>query len=455
MRALGNSFRSAVLVKPTAPNSTLLRRVLVWIAGHELWLLAPAVPPLVFPEVVPRLWVIAALVYIAVLWVCRWLASGHISVRTSMDLPIATLLAMLPLSLYASVDLSLSLPKLTGILLGVAVYYAVVNTTQNTGDVRRVLLMLVLAGGAIAVVGLLGTDWTAKFPVLEAVYERLPRLIRRVPHSYAEGAIHPNELGGMMALFVPFLASLSLGLADPEARQRFGQRVRILSQTLIVATLLLTGLTLLLTQSRSAWIGVALALVVIGAVQYPRLRLVLVAGIFLAVALVVYLGTESIGRMIFDVGASTARVGTLDLAGRVEVWQRAIYMLQDFPFTGIGLNTFSIVANILYPFFLIGPDTRVPHAHNLLLQTGVDLGIPGLVAYCGLLATLFLSAGRAARAARSMVARAVPLGLLAGMVAFQVYSLTDAITLGAKPGLVLWAATGLVAALNSRGWVDA
>ncbi len=55
-------------------------------------------------------------------------------------------------------------------------------------------------------------------------------------------------------------------------------------------------------------------------------------------------------------------------------------MLQDFPFTGIGMGTFTQVADRLYPFFLYAPGT-VEHAHNLFLQVGVDLGLPGLIAW--------------------------------------------------------------------------
>lgn len=442
------SIRSAALVRSSDSGSNLLRRVLVWVADHELWLLALATPPLVFPEVVPRHLVIAALVYLAGLWVCRWLARGRISVRTPMDIPILGLLAMLPLSLYASVNLSMSLPKLTGVLLGVAVYYAVVNTAQSARDIRRVTFLLVLGGSVVTLVGLLGTDWTGKFPSLGAIYERLPRVITRLPKVHTEGAIHPNELGGTMALFVPFLVSLALGSTNSAFRRDFDPRGRILFQSLMLTTLLLTGLTLLLSQSRSAWIGVALALLFILAVSYPWLRSVLVAGALLAITLTFYFGTVRIGRMLFDVGASTTQVGTLDLAGRVEVWQRAIYMLQDFPYTGIGLNTFSAVANVLYPFFLIGPDTRVPHAHNLLLQTGVDLGIPGLVAFVGLITAFCFVTWRAAHRAQMPYLRAVSFGLLGSMVAYQIFGFTDTITLGAKPGVALWTMLGLAAALH-------
>ena len=59
-------------------------------------------------------------------------------------------------------------------------------------------------------------------------------------------------------------------------------------------------------------------------------------------------------------------------------------MIQDFPITGIGMGLFTDLADRLYPFFLNAPGS-VTHAHNLFLQIGVDVGIPGLIAW---LATL-------------------------------------------------------------------
>src|SRR5205085_2072334 len=70
---------------------------------------------------------------------------------------------------------------------------------------------------------------------------------------------------------------------------------------------------------------------------------------------------------------------------RAELWSRAMSMLQDFSFTGVGLGMYGKVANVLYPFFLIPPDAEMGHAHNHFLQVAVDLGIPGLVIYTTLL----------------------------------------------------------------------
>ena len=67
-----------------------------------------------------------------------------------------------------------------------------------------------------------------------------------------------------------------------------------------------------------------------------------------------------------------------------------MYALQDFVFTGIGIGNFNLVIPQLYPYITIPPGVDIPHAHNLLLQIGLDLGLPGLIAYLGLLINVFV-----------------------------------------------------------------
>ncbi len=124
-------------------------------------------------------------------------------------------------------------------------------------------------------------------------------------------------------------------------------------------------------------------------------------------------------------------------------------MIQDFPYTGIGLNMFPYVGDAMHPYFLLGPDAKVPHAHNNFLQVAVDLGIPGLVAYLALLAAFCLCAWRVYRRSRRRSIRLLTAGLFSGMLAHQVYGLTGAITLGAKPSFILWIMLGLMAALDN------
>ena len=410
-----------------------------WIAEHELWLLAPAVPALMFPGIVPRTAVVAGLLLVLFLWLVRWVARGYVTVHTPMDIPILGLVAMLPVSLYASVNLQLSFSKLTGIILGVATFYSIVNTLRTRRDIWLMTGLLLLGGVGVSVLSLVGTHWAAKFPALAPIYRRLPQLIRGVTRSPG-GGFHPNEVGGTLILFIPLALSLLLAMV----------RSRWLLTASLSLTLLITVFTFVLTQSRSAFFGLGVALIALGAIRNRWLRLVFGLTVIVGIILLWHFGIERVGHLLLDVSEETVAVGTLTFAGRMEVWQRAVYMIQDFPYTGIGLNTFDLVANVMYPFFLIGPEVQVIHAHNNFLQVGVDLGVLGLVAYLGLLTAFALMAWRIYRYSNDGVLQALAAGLFCGMLAHQVYGLTDAITLGAKPGIVLWAMMGLMAAIDAR-----
>ncbi len=153
----------------------------------------------------------------------------------------------------------------------------------------------------------------------------------------------------------------------------------------------------------------------------------------------------------FDSQVATEALGSdaiNSLEGRVEIWSRALYGIQDFPFTGMGMGTFRRVVPILYPLFTIAPDHDIGHAHNHLLAAGVDLGIPGLIAYLA----LWLGAGamlwQVWHHAREHAHRMLALGLGAGLLAQFTWGMTDSNVLGSKAGFPFWLALGCVAALH-------
>ncbi len=155
-------------------------------------------------------------------------------------------------------------------------------------------------------------------------------------------------------------------------------------------------------------------------------------------------------EMLFDAATTDATFGGLEQ--RVEIWSRAIYMVQDFSFTGVGMGSFGRVADLLYPFFL-APPGQIPHAHNLFLQVAVDLGIPGLLAWLAVLFTVMVAAWQVYRSGRrhphGSYRTALGAGLLASQAALMVHGLTDAVVWGmTKPSVVLWAVWGLALAAH-------
>src|SRR6266511_1352336 len=95
-----------------------------------------------------------------------------------MDLPIFGILALLPISLLASTDWSLSLPKVYGVILGISIFYAVVNAISTISRLELAIMGIILLSISVAFLGLIGTDWTtSKLFSLPWVYGHLPRLI--------------------------------------------------------------------------------------------------------------------------------------------------------------------------------------------------------------------------------------------------------------------------------------
>jgi putative inorganic carbon (HCO3(-)) transporter len=135
------------------------------------------------------------------------------------------------------------------------------------------------------------------------------------------------------------------------------------------------------------------------------------------------------------------------LSDRAEIWSRAIYGIQDFSLTGMGMGTFRYIMPVLYPLFTVSPDVDLGHAHNEWLQAGVDLGLLGLIAFVALQFLSVILAFGAFRQPWPPVMRWMMAGVLAGFIAHGVFGLTDAVSLGAKPGLFFWLLLALTAAV--------
>lgn len=393
---------------------------------------------------------LAGFAALGLLWMVRWWATARLIVTTPMDVPILGILALLPVSLYASTDWSLSLPKVYGIILGIAIFYAVVNAVDTIRRIGIAVVGLVLLSAIVSLLGLVGADWlSAKLFSMSQIYELLPRLIRDVPRSIA-GGIHPNIVGGALTFFIPLLASLFLDRLEFKTLQfvtnaRLAGMVRAAFNPILILSLVLTSSTLLLTQSRGSIAGVAVGLFALALWHNRRfLWAIPLAALGIFVMVQVW-GVGNLAEFLSRIDTP----GGVTLAGRMEAWQRAIYMIQDFPFTGVGIGTFDPVAHILYPFFLVGPDIQIPHAHNMLLEVAVDFGIPGLVLYAALLSGFAFSAWRAYQVV-SRPLRALIVGLACGMLAHQIFGIMDAFMLGTKLGAVMWLFFGLVSALFIR-----
>ena len=418
------------------------------------WLVALAAAPfLTFPTVRPR-WTVVALVVLVVWWMLRWALQREPWPLTPFNGALLLFVLMLLVGIKVSTIPELTLPKAAGLILGFVVFRAVTLAVTRHGLLAVALALFCLIGLGILLIGLLATDWSPKVLALAAVAERIPRIISQLPESQAEG-VSPNQLAGVLAFYAPLSLALLGGV-----RWRRAHPLLVFPASLGgLAFILFTVGGLLLTQSRSGWIGGAvgvLGLLTLAGLSAPRrweqilgMALPLLA-VGIITALVLHIGPERMGELLNggETGGIEKVVGIINMAGRVEIWDRALYAIRDFPFTGCGLGTFRLVARILYPLdpSRVFPDRDISHAHNIFLQTALDLGIPGLIAYLALLVIAGAICWRVARRGDPL-ARPMAIGLASGLLALHAYGMTDALALGSKPAVIFWFALGLVAAL--------
>lgn len=417
----------------------------------ELLLLICAAPALYVPGAFPPLAIVVSLSLLGFGWVWRRWTLGYWMRRTPADWPLFFLFViMLPISLWAApapLREEYSIPRAYILVWNLALFCMVVtHASREEGFYWAIVGGYVASGVLVAAVGFLATPWPNKLPVLSPLLSLLPsRLIERLPG--AESGLNPNQVAGAL-LFVLLPVVMT-------ALQALAGRRWFLSLALMLASLFVGGV-LVATQSRAALLGLAVGLAVMVSLRWHRGPWVLAGGLLMAGALGFFLFRDTIlGLLDVDALAGT-NPETINMAGRVEIWSRAIYGIQDFPFTGMGLGAFREIVRLLYPLFTISPTFDIGHAHNFFLQSALDFGLPGLIAVLAIYLVVAVSLIQLWQRGQWQGRwRLWTAGLIGTLVAQTTYSMVDAVSMGAKPNFLLWYFWALTLALLLLPYVPA
>jgi len=181
----------------------------------------------------------------------------------------------------------------------------------------------------------------------------------------------------------------------------------------LIIGVVMTHLALLLTYTRSAWLGWIVAVAVLLILKWPK---ALAWAVPVGILAISFAPLPFFSRMIssFDVKQSS----NLD---RIRMAEAGVEIIKDYPLLGVG------PANVkeIYPLYRKhdAPRFRIPHLHNNVIQLWAERGVLALVAYL-FFQFLFLREcargwnGSAARFAEVGVAVAVALAS-AGMFEFN------------------------------------
>jgi putative inorganic carbon (HCO3(-)) transporter len=428
------------------------------------WILLLAVTPLFLTIKPEQSWL---LLILPLTWIISLLAKNQPIPKTPINLALLVIAIQVLISLYATYDIAVSLQKVTGVIWGISVFFALVRLSKKRKGVMITTLVFLGGGAGIAVLGLLGIEWpTNKIILFNTLYENIPTLSAILP-GLSDG-FHPNEVGGALTWILPFWLVM---VCWPIFR--FKKIKKSIAPIWIIFLFILNGLllslgslVLLFSQSRSAYIGMAFGLIVMLFVVLPKkLRFVFIILLLIGLGFLLFFILNGQFMIFFnqlfpESGMASMAFSMNTLSGRIEIWSRAIYAIQDFAFTGMGMNTFRTIVNVLYPLQTISADVPIKdigHAHNLFLQVALDLGIPGLIGFIAFYLTSFwmlISSihrlkrksdhGRNDKLITKELFTVISIGLLGGQVAHLVYGMTDAIAFGAKPGILFWVMQSII-----------
>jgi putative inorganic carbon (HCO3(-)) transporter len=430
-----------------------------WILAVGAVLLLPQRFALALPEPLTGAWRPLLIALLLIGWPVRVLAYGRRSAgavtavtrRSPLDWPIWLLVLCIPVSLWASPDRAVSWAAAGYLVFGLALYFALLNWPPAIIRPEIVAWALMVLGLGIAVLAPLMSRPTAAqlshLPLLGAVLGRLG------PQRLEE--VNVNVLAGSVVLILPLYVAMAV--------RRGWSRLRW--SLLFALGALVMLLVILITRSRGAYVAAAAAIAVVVVLRWPRLLYALPVILLAGVIGVIAIGpTRVLETGSWILGTADGSLG--GLSGRLEVWSRAIYALQDFGITGLGLGTFSRVVPLMYPYLTLAPDFRVDHAHNLFLQVGLDLGIPGLIAYLALLIDTFALLASALRREVPMQfwgpgypvgeSRGDPLlwslaaGAAGGLTAMLVHGLFDVTIWNSRPAFLPWVLIALSVLVGLR-----
>ena len=165
----------------------------------------------------------------------------------------------------------------------------------------------------------------------------------------------------------------------------------------------------------------------------------------LTLAVILVIGLQAIGATpLIEMLVSSSTLGGLD--GRVEVWLAGDLYDPGFLLHRCGDGVLWACSRPALP--LLFQPGKIEHAHNLLLQIGVDLGIPGLICWLAIWLLMVWTAWDVLRRGKELgngLACGLGAGLLAAQVALMVHGMVDAVTWGmVRPAPIVWALWGLI-----------
>ncbi|MCA9874214.1 MAG: O-antigen ligase family protein [Anaerolineales bacterium] len=407
-------------------------------------------------------------------WLARGLARRRIVVpRTFLNVPLGLFLLLMALTVPGALSVTVGLRELAKWLEIGLLVLLVADLAQEFGGGRYgryvpwlLAGMLLLSGVVQAVIGIwqfgLRGDGPEHFLVLGRFY--------RAAGTFEQ----PNPYGGFMNLSVLLAGGIFLGglAAVWQKRREAGFSLRAPRAwgplLLIGAVAVITGLGLVFSWSRGAWLGFAAGTAVL-LFFWPRRRrwgtaVLLGGGLLFLLGLQLNLVPPSVTDRLVgfgqdlqfgDVRGVDINDANYAVLERLAHWQAALDMAREHLWWGVGFGNYEPA---YASYALVNWPDALGHAHNYYINLLAEVGVIGLLAYLGFWLVVVWQTWRLLAVLEGSE-RGLALGLLAVWVALAVHHLVDKlyvnniyVHLGVMFGLLAvlrWQADGRAKVQNS------
>jgi len=404
-RNKGAPQKRAATPAPVAPAMTSAQRV-TWVCLHVLvfavplaignWTWLPGVTmPLTFDQFdIVKVFVQRAVTLVAfAAWAYHILVNGGTVRRTKVDYLILAVLGWIALATVFSVHAPTAVfgkyRRFEGLISFInyaMMYFLAVQFLDRLSRIRSLARTLFFSGTLVSLYGVM--QYVGIDPL---TWGRLPFEANRAFSTYG----NPDLLGGFLVLLLP--VALGLALTEKDHRWRIAYW----------AGFLLAVICWIVAFTRGAWIGGAVALIVLGVAAWRmRTKLTTVdwsfAGVIAAISGMVVVRSLSSDTAVMNVWARLVSIfefGEGSALTRFQIWDAAWRATLDRPILGFGPDTFRLVFPGYKPIEYVqvaGHLSVADNVHNYFLQLTAAIGIPGMLLLYGLFATVAVLSFRTA-----------------------------------------------------------
>lgn len=281
--------------------------------------------------------------------------------KSSIDMPIILFGIIITISTITSINPVGSFRDLAIHMAGIGFLVVIINSIDNLEDFNKIATTLVFSATLIALYGLYQYVVGVEMDPAWVDAERNQGVTIRIYSVFG----NPNILAEYLLMIIP----ISVGL--------FWYSNKLSKKIVFLGTTGIMMLALILTLSRGAWVGIAVAALFFIILVDKRILLSIIP---ISLGAIYLLPQTILNRIL-----SITNLQDSSSAYRIEMWGTTLDIIKDNWIAGVGFGhlpfkqTFETYIRTMPTY----------HAHNTYLEIAAELGIPGLIVFLGFIFILF------------------------------------------------------------------